>query len=146
MDYLIGLLTTIWGRLVYLVGQPIQNYNQWAFDHPAYYLLMPEMFLALAVLLVIAVWVFSRKENYNLITWIAIGGAFTNFLMTLHMMLMTSRYFSYGLGTFWGGIETIDPFALFFKQLMDWGDIFLYMVLLGYGLIHHSDADGHHRL
>jgi len=135
MDYLIGLLTTIWGRLVYLLGQPIQNYNQWAFDHPAYYLLFPEIFLAVAVLLIIALWVFSRKENFNLVIWIAIGGALTNFLMTLHMMQLTSRYFSYGLGTFWGGLETIDPFALFFKQLMDWGDIFLFLVLLGYGLM-----------
>jgi len=50
-------------------------------------------------------------------------------------MYYTSRYFSYGLGTFWGGLETIDPFAIFFKQLMDWGDIFLFLVLMGYGIM-----------
>ncbi len=135
MDFLIGLLTTIWGRVVYIFSQPIQGFNQWAFDHPAYYLLFPELFLVLAILLIIAVWVFSRKENLNLVIWLAIGGALSNFLMTLHMMQFTSRYFTYGLGTFWGGLETIDPFALFFKQLMDWGDIFLFLVLMGYGLI-----------
>lgn len=135
MDYLLSLLTTIWGRFVYMTGQPIQSFNQWAFDHPAYYLLIPEMFLVAAIIAIVAVWAFSKKENLNLICWLAIIGTFANFLMTIHLMVMTSRYFTYGLGTFWGGLETIDPFSLFFKQLMDWGDIFLFLIMIGYPLM-----------
>ncbi len=141
MDYILSLLNTIWGRFVYLTGQPIQSYNQWAFDHPAYYLLFPELFLILATLLIVAVWVFSKKENLHVICWIAIVGCFSNFLMTIHLMHLTSRYFSYGLGTFWGGLETIDPFALFFKQLLDWGDIFLLLIIMGYSLMKKYQAE-----
>lgn len=141
MDYLLSLLTTIWGRFVYITGQPIQSFNQWAFDHPAYYLLFPEMFLVVAIIAIVALWVFSKKENLNLMCWLAILGSFANFLMTIHLMVMTSRYFTYGLGTFWGGLETIDPFSLFFKQLMDWGDIFLFLIMMGYPLMKKYQAE-----
>ncbi len=135
MDALLQLLSTIWGRLVYIGTQPTQNFSQWAFEHPAYYLLFPEFFLALAILAIVVVWVFSRHENFNVVIWLGIIGSASNFAMTVHLMQNTSRYFSYGLGTFWGGLETIDPFAIFFKQLMDWGDIFLFLILMGYGVM-----------
>jgi NADH-quinone oxidoreductase subunit N len=141
MDFILSLLNTIWGRFIYILGQPIQGFNQWAFDHPAYYLLFPELFLVLAIVAILALWVFSKKENLNLMCWLAIGGSFANFLMTIHVMQMTSRYFSYGLGTFWGGLETIDPFSLFFKQLMDWGDIFLFLIMMGYPLMKKYQAE-----
>lgn len=135
MDQLLQVLITIWGRLEYIVTQPLQNFSEWAFTHPAYYLLFPELYLALAILGIVIVWVFSREENLNVVLWLGILGCLTNFATTLHLMYNTSRYFSYGLGTFWGGLETIDPFALFFKQVMDWGDVFLFFILMGYGLV-----------
>jgi len=135
MDVLLDLLSTVWGRIVYIATQPLQSYMEWAWQHPAYYLLFPEFFLALAILLILVVWVFSRRENLNVVIWLAIVGVLSNFAMTVHLMFATSRYFTYGLGTFWGGMETIDPFAIFFKQLMDWGDVFLFFMLLGYGLL-----------
>ncbi len=135
MDALVQILSTIWGRFVYIATQPLQDFSQWAFQHPAYYLLFPEFFLALAILGIVVVWVFSRGENLNVVLWLGIIGSASNFAMTIHLMFNTSRYFNYGLGTFWGGLETIDPFALFFKQLMDWGDIMLFLVLMGYGLM-----------
>jgi len=135
IDLFVEFASLIWGRIVYIATQPLQDFSAWAFEHPAYYLLFPEFFLALAILGIVVVWVFSRSENLNVVIWLSIFGTGSNFLMTVHLMYNTSRYFTYGLGTFWGGLETIDPFAIFFKQLMDWGDIFLFLVLMGYGLL-----------
>jgi hypothetical protein len=74
--------------------------------------------------------VFSKREHFMLACWIAVISLLINFLMTVHMMMYTSRYFSYGLGTWWGGLETIDPYALLFKQLMDLGDILLMLAVI----------------
>lgn len=129
---LLEYLYLIWGRVAYLAGVPIQQFGEWAWRKPSYYLLAPEISLLIGVGIICLVEVFSRRDNFLLACWIAIVSLLGNFIMTVHMMYYTSRYFGYGLGTWWGGLETIDPYALMFKQLMDWGDILLILALIGY--------------
>lgn len=135
MDLVLEFLMTIWGRISYLGGVPLQMFGEWAWRNPAYYLLSPEISLLAGVLVICLVEVFSKRDNFLLAAWIAIISLLGNFVMTLHMMQYTSRYFSYGLGNWWGGLETIDPYALLFKQLMDWGDILLILGLICYPLL-----------
>ena len=135
MDLVLEFLMTIWGRISYLGGVPLQMFGEWAWRNPAYYLLSPEISLLIGVLVICLIEVFSKRDNFLLAAWIAIIALLGNFVMTLHMMQYTSRYFSYGLGTWWGGLETIDPYALLFKQLMDWGDILLILGLICYPLL-----------
>lgn len=135
MNPLLELLFVIWGRITYLVGLPVQQFGEWAWQQTAYYLLSPEISLLIGVLLICLVQIFSKKDNYLIAIWIAIISLLTNFMMTIHMMYYTSRYFTYALGQWWGGLETLDPYALFFKQLMDWGDILLILALIGYPLL-----------
>jgi NADH-quinone oxidoreductase subunit N len=132
MNPLLDMLFVVWGRMAYLIGAPIQNFGDWAWKHTAYYLLAPELELLAAILIICLVVVFTKKEPYLFACWIAIVALVINFLMTVHMMYYTSRYFTYGLGLWWGGLETLDPYAIFFKQLMDWGDILLMLVLIPY--------------
>ncbi|MCD6119092.1 NADH-quinone oxidoreductase subunit N [bacterium] len=130
-----NFLTTVWGRLQILWSEPARQLTHWGWEHQAYYLLFPEISLLVGVAVILLVDVFLGRKAFNIIIWIAIVALFSNFLMTLHLMYMTSRFFSYGLGLWWGQLETIDPYALFFKQLMDWGDILLLLVLFRYPLI-----------
>lgn len=132
MESLLDMLFVLWGRVTYLIGSPIQNYGEWAWQHTAYYLLAPELELLAAVLIICIVVVFVKKEPFLFASWIAIVALLINFLMTIHMMYYTSRYYTYGLGLWWGGLETLDPYAIFFKQLMDWGDILLLLALIPY--------------
>ena len=132
MNPLLEMLFVLWGRVTYLLGAPIQQFGDWAWKHTAYYLLSPELELLAAVLIICLVVVFKKKEPFLFAAWIAIVALLINFLMTVHMMYYTSRYFTYGLGLWWGGLETLDPYAIFFKQLMDWGDILLLLILIPY--------------
>lgn len=129
---LLEYLYIIWGRISYLAGVPIQQFGEWAWQKPSYYLLSPEIALLIGVGLICLVEIFSRRDNFLLACWIAIISLLGNLVMTIHMMYYTSRYFGYGLGTWWGGLETIDPYALMFKQLLDWGDIMIILALIGY--------------
>jgi NADH-quinone oxidoreductase subunit N len=135
MSGFLDILFVIWGRISYLFGLPVQAFGEWAWQHTAYYLLSPEISLLIGVLIICLVQIFSKRDNFLLAAWIAIISLLGNFLMTIHMMYYSSRYFSYGLGQWWGGLETLDPYALFFKQLMDWGDILLILALIGYPLL-----------
>lgn len=126
------ILNIIWGRISYLFGVPVQAFGQWAWQHTAYYLLSPEIFLVAAILIICLIEVFSKRDNYILVSWVSLIALMLNFLMTVHMMYFTSRYYSYALGVWWGGLETLDPYAIFFKQVMDWGDILLVLALLVY--------------
>ncbi len=134
-DSVFAFLATVWGRLQLLWSEPSRQLSHWGWEHQAYYLLFPEICLLIGIFAILLVDLFFGKKSYNIVIWIAIISLFSNFLMTLHLMYMTSRYFSYGLGLWWGQLETIDPYALFFKQLMDWGDIFLLLVLFRYPLL-----------
>jgi len=129
---LLDLLNTVWGRINYLFGAPVQMFGAWAWQHTAYYLLCPEIFLLLAILAICLIEVFSKRDNFVLVSWVAVISLLLNFFMTVHMMYYTSRYFTYALGVWWGGLETLDPYAIFFKQVMDWGDILLMLALLTY--------------
>ncbi len=135
MNPLLETLFVIWGRITYLVGLPAQAFGEWAWQHTAYYLLSPEISLLIGVVIICLIQVFSKRDNFLLVVWIAIIAVFGNFIMTIHMMYYTSRYYTYALGMWWGGLETLDPYALFFKQLMDWGDILLLLALIGYPFI-----------
>jgi proton-translocating NADH-quinone oxidoreductase chain N len=132
MTPLLEILNVIWGRVSYLFGVPVQAFGQWAWQHTAYYLLAPEIFLLAAILVICVVEVLSKRDNFILVSWLALIGLSLNFLMTVHMMYFTSRYYSYALGVWWGGLETLDPYAIFFKQVMDWGDILLMLALMVY--------------
>lgn len=132
MAQLLEALNIIWGRITYLIGVPVQEFGTWAWGHTAYYLLAPEIALLIAVVIICLIEIFSKRDNYYLATWVAIFGLLVNFAMTIHMMYYTSRYYTYGLSMWWGGLETLDPYAIFFKQLLDWGDIILYIALLSY--------------
>ena len=48
MNSLLELLNIIWGRISYLFGVPVQAFGEWAWQHTAYYLLSPELFLLAA--------------------------------------------------------------------------------------------------
>jgi len=132
MNPLLDLLFVIWGRITYLVGLPAQQFGEWAWQHTAYYLLSPEISLLVGVLIICLIQIFAKRNTFLLCAWIAIISLLANFMMTIHMMYYTSRYYTYALGMWWGGLETLDPYALFFKQLMDWGDILLILALIGY--------------
>jgi NADH-quinone oxidoreductase subunit N len=132
MTVALDTLNIIWGRIAYLFGVPVQAFGQWAWQHTAYYLLSPEIFLVAAILIICLIEVFSKRDNYILVSWVAIFSLLLNFMMTVHMMYFTSRYYSYALGVWWGGLETLDPYAIFFKQVMDWGDILLMLALMVY--------------
>lgn len=132
MDLLLSALNTVWGRISYLIGVPLQSFGEWAWRDTPLYLLSPELALLIGVLAICLIEVFSKRDNYYLASWIAIVSLLVNFTMTVHMMLYTSRYFNYSLGLWWGGLETLDPYAIFFKQLMDWGDILLFLALFAY--------------
>lgn len=127
------LLEALWARIAYAVHWPLNYFNHWAWDNTAYYLIFPEIFLILGLVAIVVLDLMFGEKFYNLYIWLGIIATFLNFLMTIHMMYNTSRYYTYGLGLWWGGLETIDPFALFFKQLLDWGDIPLLLVMFGYG-------------
>jgi NADH-quinone oxidoreductase subunit N len=129
---LLHLLNIIWGRITYLIGVPIQAFGEWAWRDTAYYLLSPEIFLLVGVMLICIIEIFSKRDNWVLASWIGIFALLGNFAMTVHMMYYTSRYYTYALGYWWGGLETLDPYAIFFKQLLDWGDILLFLALFGY--------------
>jgi len=132
MSPVLELLFVVWGRINYLVGVPVQAFGEWAWKHTPYYLLSPEIALLLGVLVICLVVVFSKRDCFLLAAWIAIVSLLLNFTMTIHMMYYTSRYYTASLGWWWGGLETLDPYAIFFKQLMDWGDILLILALIGY--------------
>jgi NADH-quinone oxidoreductase subunit N len=127
------LLQALWARIAYAIHWPLNYFNHWAWDNTAYYLIFPEIFLILGLVAIVIIDLMFGEKYYNLYIWLGIIATFLNFLMTIHMMYNTSRYYTYGLGLWWGGLETIDPFALFFKQLLDWGDIPLLLVMFGYG-------------
>ena len=135
MNPLLEILNIIWGRINYLAGLPIQEFGEWAWQDTAYYLLSPEITLLAGVIVICLIEIFSKRDNFVLVAWIAIIALLGNFMMTIHMMYYTSRYYTYALGQWWGGLETLDPYALFFKQLMDWGDILLILALLSYPYI-----------
>ncbi|MEZ5337728.1 MAG: NADH-quinone oxidoreductase subunit N [bacterium] len=131
--FLLDKLYIIWGRLSYLAGVPVQQFGEWAWRNTSYYLLSPEISLLIGLGIICLIEIFSSKrDNFLIVCWIAILSLLGNLMMTIHMMYYTSRYFGYGLGTWWGGLETIDPYALMFKQLMDWGDIMIILALIGY--------------
>lgn len=132
MPQLLDLLHTIWGRINYLAGQPLQEFGSWAWQNTAYYLLSPEIALLIGVLIIGLIEVFSKRDNFVLAAWISIVALLCNLAMTVHMMYYTSRFFNYGLGLWWGGLETLDPYALLFKQLLDWGDIILILAVFKY--------------
>jgi NADH-quinone oxidoreductase subunit N len=129
---LLHLLNIIWGRITYLIGLPIQAFGEWAWRDTAFYLLSPEIFLLVGIMVIALVEIFSKRNNFIFASWIAVFAMLGNFMMTIHMMYYTSRYYTYGLGMWWGGLETLDPYAIFFKQLMDWGDIILFLAMMGY--------------
>ncbi len=141
MEFVFELLTTVWGRLQVLWQEPSRQLTHWGWEHQAYYLLFPEISLLIGIIVILLIDIFFGKKAYHLILWIAIAALFSNFLLTIHLMYMTSRFFSYGLGLWWGQLETIDPYALFFKQLMDWGDILLILALFKYPLIKQYRAE-----
>nr|MDQ3023504.1 hypothetical protein [bacterium] len=129
---LISALNVIWGRITYLIGLPIQAFGEWAWRDTAFYLLSPEIALLIGVAVICLIEIFSKRDNFILASWIAVVSMLVNFAMTVHMMYYTSRYYTYALGYWWGGLETLDPYAIFFKQLMDWGDIILFLAMMGY--------------
>ena len=129
---LLHFLNIVWGRISYLIGLPIQAFGEWAWRNTAFYLLSPEIFLLIGIVIICLVEIFSKRNNFLLASWVAVFAMLGNFMMTIHMMYYTSRYYTYGLGMWWGGLETIDPYAIFFKQLMDWGDIILFLAMMGY--------------
>ncbi|MCB1222163.1 hypothetical protein KDL30_16000, partial [bacterium] len=129
---LLEMLYVIWGRISYLAGVPVQQFGEWAWRHTSYYLLSPEISLLVGLGIICLIEIFSKRDNFLVVCWVAIISLLGNLMMTIHMMYYTSRYFGYGLGTWWGGLETIDPYALMFKQLMDWGDIMIILALIGY--------------
>lgn len=135
LESLFTFLVTVWGRFQILWAEPSRQLTHWGWENQAYYLLFPEISLLIGIFIILIIDLLFGRKVYHLVIWIAIGSLLTNFLMTLHLMYMTSRYFSYGLGLWWGQLETIDPYALFFKQLLDWGDIFLLLVLFRYPLL-----------
>lgn len=128
-ETVVGLLNQVWQVLW---REPSLLFAHWAYSHPAYYLLLPEWSLFFAIFIIIILDLFLPKVKTHWLIWIAVISLWLNFAMTLHLMLYTSRYFSYGLGLFWGGIETVDPFAIFFKQITDWADTALLAVLYTY--------------
>ena len=121
--------------------EPSRQLTHWGWEHQAYYLLFPEIALLIGIGIILLIDIFFGRKAYNFLIWVAIIANFTNFLLTLHLMYMTSRFFSYGLGLWWGQLETIDPYALFFKQLMDWGDILLLLALFKYPLLKRYRAE-----
>jgi NADH-quinone oxidoreductase subunit N len=134
---LLDFLHTIWGRINYIAGIPVQEFGTWAWQNTAYYLLSPEIALLIGVVLIALIEIFSRRDNFVIAAWISICALLANLAMTVHMMYYTSRFFNYGLGLWWGGLETLDPYALLFKQLMDWGDIIIILALFKYRFIKH---------
>lgn len=129
------MIVTVWGRIALLWSEPSRWLTHWGWEHQAYYLLFPELVLLLGVFIILVLFLIYGPKYYNAYTWIGIVSMFLNFLLTLHLMYMTSRFFSYGLGLWWGQLETIDPYALFFKQIFDWGDICLFLTLFRYPLM-----------
>lgn len=123
----------VWGALTNLVVEPWRYFGEWAWQHPAYYLIFPEIFLAVFVAIILILDLVYGNKYYEVMIWLLFAGLLINFLMTIHLMFYTSRYFTYGLGTWWGGLETVDPFAIFFKQLLDWGDFPLVLMMFAYG-------------
>lgn len=134
LDWLFtGFVEPFWSRLDYLWQQPVIYLDYWSWNNQPYYLFLPEIFLAVAAVMVLLLDLIYGRKYFFAYVWIIIAGLMANFAMTIHLMYTTSRYFGYGLGTWWGGIETIDPYAIFFKQLLDWGDFTLLMILFAYG-------------
>src|SRR3990172_10856689 len=102
MDALFALLTTFWGRMQILWQEPSRQITHWGWEHQAYYLLFPEIALLIGIGIILLIDIFFGRKAYNFLIWVAIIANFTNFLLTLHLMYMTSRFFSYGFVLFLG--------------------------------------------
>lgn len=104
--------------------------------NPAYFLLLPEITLAiLGCLLFLLMAVLPEKRSRILIPLIGYAAQIFSVVMTYYMMYTTSRYFSYALGQYWGGLETIDPFSLFWSQMIDWVTIIVILLSFRYAAV-----------
>jgi NADH-quinone oxidoreductase subunit N len=119
------------------VFEPLMlRFHDLAWNHPAYYLLIPEMGLAVAGILILFLnAVLPERINRWLLPSLAVLAQLYSITATYHMMYTTERFYSYALGQYWGGMETIDPFSLFWAQMIDWASILVILMSLRYPAI-----------
>lgn len=109
------------------------GFHQLAWQHPAYYLLLPEIGLATGGILILFLnAILPERINRWLLPSLAVIAQLYSITATYHMMYTTERFFNYALGQYWGGMETIDPFSLFWAQMIDWTSILVILMSLRY--------------
>ncbi|MHA2621364.1 MAG: NADH-quinone oxidoreductase subunit N [bacterium JZ-2024 1] len=133
MDWLLNLFFGLSRNLF----EPLMlRFHQLAWDHPAYYLLLPEIGLATAgVTILFLNAVLPERVNRWLLPGLAVLAQIYSITATYHMMYTTERFYTYALGQYWGGMETVDPFSLFWAQMIDWTSILVILMSLRYPAI-----------
>jgi NADH-quinone oxidoreductase subunit N len=136
VEKLNSILTAFFDALGQFFQPLMLRFHQLAWDHPAYYLLLPEIGLATAgVLILFLNAVLPERVNRWLLPTLAVLAQLYSITATYHMMYTTERFFNYALGQYWGGMETIDPFSLFWAQMIDWASILVILMSLRYPAI-----------
>ncbi len=103
------------------------------FAHPAYYLVLPEIGLASGGILILFLnAILPERINRYILPILAILTQLYSILATYHIMYSTTRYQTYALGQYWGGMETVDPFSMFWDQMVDWCSILVILMSLRY--------------
>ena len=96
------------------------SFHRFANEHPAFYLLSPEITLVTGgITLYLIHFLLPRKWLRFIVMPLALSTQLMSLSMTIHMIYVTSRFYTYNLGRYWGGQETIDPFSLFWAQTVD---------------------------
>ncbi|MFN4182656.1 MAG: hypothetical protein ACK4G3_05585, partial [bacterium] len=96
------------------------SFHRFANENPAFYLLSPELTLISGgITLYVLHFLLPRKWLRLIVMPLALITQLMSFSMTIHMIYVTSRFYTYNLGRYWGGQETIDPCSLFWAQTVD---------------------------
>ncbi len=102
-------------------------------QNPAYYLLLPEISLTIVgIFMIFLNAMLSDRRAKIVVPIVGISVQLFSIVMTYVMMYTTSRYFTFALGQFWGGLETVDPFSLFWDQMTDWTTIVVILLSMQY--------------
>ncbi len=117
----ISEVVTWFFKAIFRITEPWQlEFHRFANEHPGFYLLAPEIALVTGGLsLYILNVLLPKRWRRFWIFPVALSTQITSFAMTIHMIYTTSRFYTYNLGRYWGGQETIDPFSLFWAQTVD---------------------------
>jgi NADH-quinone oxidoreductase subunit N len=123
MTFLVGeigdsLIMTLYNTFF---SQPLENF---ANNYTAYFLLIPESLEILSAILILVLDLIKPNRDSLRAPIIAVTGSLLSLSVVYYHQYLTSRYFNPALGQYWGGLETVDPFAMFLKSIAFWGVIF----------------------